>query len=56
METSKKLEKRLCVNLRPACGDKLLQLKEELEKRQGIKLSSSGVVEYLINNHKLKDN
>lgn len=46
--------KRLSVNLRPECAEKLLKLRDELETHYGMKLSVSGTVEYLIRNHKFK--
>jgi len=46
--------KRLSVNLRPDCAEKVLKLRDELEKHYGMRLSVSGAVEYLIHNHKFK--
>lgn len=51
MKTEYKEGKRLGLNIRPEVAAKLVQLKDELRQEVGVKLSVSGVVEYLINKH-----
>lgn len=42
---------RLGINIRPDVALKLATLKDELRRDLGIKLSLSGVVEYLVTQH-----
>jgi hypothetical protein len=51
MKTEYKAGKRLGLNIRPEVAAKLVQMQEELLRDLGVKLSVSGVVEYLINKH-----
>jgi hypothetical protein len=47
--------KRLGINIRPDIAEKLLQLQGELHAKLGVKLSLSGVVEYLVTQHTHKE-